>query len=392
MAIKLSMKLGFYYHIPVYLKGDQLLIASYLGVFIQHLAQNVEELVLFLYHESIFNEQEYDIDIAAPNVRFVDMGQKPPAWKRMLFQKCYLNAIKQELNAIDTLLVRAPSPLAPYFPDFLPPHKLAYLLVGSYRAGAQEMEAKNWRDRIIQQFLILNQKQLEKATHKARVLVNSKALFDDYQRLGVQPKLIKTTTITRADLYERTDTCSSSKVHLLYTGRIDLAKGLVELVRAMVNLLQKGLDLQLHIVGWEPQGQTTVTNRLKAVVRENGFEKHLTFHGKKKVGPELNWYYQHADIYLMPSHHEGFPRTIWEAMANSMPVIATTVGSIPHYLAQEKNALLIPPKSEQAIADAIQRIVHDDSLRQRLIKEGHALAHDCLLENQTRRVIEILEG
>lgn len=134
-----------------------------------------------------------------------------------------------------------------------------------------------------------------------------------------------------------------------------------------------------------------VESILKAQAVEWGLHSHVFFHGKKSVGEALNAMYRQADIYVIPSYQEGFPRTIWEAMANSCPVIATRVGSIPHYLEHEHHALLIEPKDVGGIVEAVKRLLSDEVLRQKLISNGYALAQTNTLEIQTKRLVQILK-
>ena len=65
---------------------------------------------------------------------------------------------------------------------------------------------------------------------------------------------------------------------------------------------------------------------------------------KKKMGHELLSFYRKADIFIMPSLHESFPRTIWEAMASGCVVLTTNVGSIPLLLSHKKNCIMVEKK------------------------------------------------
>ena len=120
-------------------------------------------------------------------------------------------------------------------------------------------------------------------------------------------------------------------------------------------------------------------------------EKQLIFHGRQTVGAMLNSKYRMADIFVLPSYHEGFPRTIWEAMANSLPVITTPVGSIPKTLTKEENVLLVKPKESIKLANEIERIIDNSSLRKKLIKNGFIIALENTLENQTANLITKLK-
>lgn len=73
-----------------------------------------------------------------------------------------------------------------------------------------------------------------------------------------------------------------------------------------------------------------------------------------------------ADIFVLPSHSEGSPLVIFEAMAAHLPIVATSVGGIPETLNNEVNALLVPPMEPAALAGALLRLLADAELRSTL--------------------------
>ena len=75
-----------------------------------------------------------------------------------------------------------------------------------------------------------------------------------------------------------------------------------------------------------------------------------------------------SDVYLLPSYHEGFPRTIWGAMSNGLPVISSSVGSIPDILTHKENVFLIEPKNINSLYEAILEVVNNAKLRKKLLK------------------------
>ena len=72
-----------------------------------------------------------------------------------------------------------------------------------------------------------------------------------------------------------------------------------------------------------------------------------------------------ADIFLLPSKWEGMPMTVIEAMGTGLPVVASRVGGVPDMVTDGESGLLIPPTAE-ALAQAIERLVKDEALRERL--------------------------
>jgi len=171
-----------------------------------------------------------------------------------------------------------------------------------------------------------------------------------------------------------------------------MAKGFSELLSACKLLSDDNLDFVLNIVGWEDNILTPVENYIKSRSEALGIKDKIVLHGKKEAGPELNKMYKMADIYVLPSYHEGFPRTIWEAMANCLPVISTNVGSIPFFLNNDEHAILIESKQTIELYEAIIRMLNNNKLRRLLIKNAFNYAQNITLEKQTPKIIENLNS
>ena len=73
-----------------------------------------------------------------------------------------------------------------------------------------------------------------------------------------------------------------------------------------------------------------------------------------------------ADASVLPSAWENFPHTVVEALAVGTPVIATAVGGVAEVVRDGENGLLVPPGDVGALAAAIDRLVHENGLRERL--------------------------
>ncbi|WP_396161718.1 glycosyltransferase family 4 protein [Flavobacterium sp.] len=380
------IKLAFYYHIPISLcKNNTIAIPSYLGVFIDALANEVEHLTLVMHEANSREAINCDYKVKSCNITWINLGYKTPSWHRALAHKKLLkNKLKELL--IDYFLIRSPSPLAPYFHRYIPQHKIRFLIVGDYESGS--LRKKSIRNIAIDYYIKFNSYLFKKAIQNTPILVNSPALFDKYKDLATSCKLVGTTTLSKQDFFERVDTCTGNVVRLLYTGRIDLQKGLLELVNVTGELINEGGLIELHLVGWEDNLEKPIETFLKSKAREMDISDKVVFHGKKKVGQELNQFYRMADIYVIPSYHEGFPRTIWEAMANSLPIIATAVGGIPRFLSHEEHALIITSKDEGALKNAIIRLKTDSDLRKTLIKNGRDLAANQILEILTKELVK----
>lgn len=387
------MKLAFYYHISAQYSQPQLIrMPGYLGVFVDALATCVETLYLVMHEEETQNLHYCDYTIQSKNIEFISLGKKTKAWHRTFFPKHILQSALQKIAHCDAMIVRSPTPLAPHFKKYLGQQTaIFYMIVGDYTEGASHLKSDTFRNRVIYQYLKIVDSQFTKTLRGAKVLVNSLALYEKYTAIAGSIYAIKTTTLSVNDFFQKADTCCDKKIKLLFTGRIDPAKGLFELVDALAELNKQTHTFELHIVGWEQVAEKPVEKALIQKAQALQQQDNLFFHGKKTVGPELNAMYRMGDLYVLPSYHEGFPRTIWEAMANSLPVIATKVGGIPNSLKHREDAYLIDPKNVQQIVEAVHELVENKSLRLQLLHNGYELAKQNTLEVQCDKIVNIIQ-
>jgi glycosyltransferase involved in cell wall biosynthesis len=102
--------------------------------------------------------------------------------------------------------------------------------------------------------------------------------------------------------------------------------------------------------------------RFQAMVKKFSLGNTIMFldavFGDKKVSA-LN----DADIYVLPSHHEGMPISIIEAMAAGLPVVATNVGGIPDLIENNQNGIIVEAKAPDELANALITLIKDQSLR-----------------------------
>ena len=153
---------------------------------------------------------------------------------------------------------------------------------------------------------------------------------------------------------------------------------------------KNGRNISVHFVAWEDNLQKPVEKLLQSFAQENGMDGRVYFHGKKSVGEELNAMYRMADIYVIPSYHEGFPRTIWEAMANSLPVISTPVGGIPHLLTHGKELLFAEVANSTDLSQKIEEMISEHDQRIKLIQNARDRAKESALEVQVEKLIQKL--
>ena len=147
---------------------------------------------------------------------------------------------------------------------------------------------------------------------------------------------------------------------VLSVGRLSQEKGHVDLVTALAALhrISPLLRCKLVIVGDGPERE-----RIEVVARANGVTDQLLFTGQVS---QVEKYYAIADIVALPSHSEGSPNVLLEAMSAGLPVVATAVGGVPEIASTEENALLVAPNDTEGFAHALRRLLTDGELAQKL--------------------------
>jgi glycosyltransferase involved in cell wall biosynthesis len=386
------MRLGFYHHIPITPEENKLYIIGHMGRFLNGLAEYCDSLVLFMHESNADQDNIHEYELNSNKISWVNMGPHRTAPYRTIYGNHYRSIIKGHIDQIDALLIRGPSPLLPALVNLDKYLPVSLLIGGDYSSGVDSLSQPVWRRELIRIWANNYTERQLKAAKRCLTFVNSRKLYEEMKQSVMNLIETKTTTLSTEDFYWREDTCLQTPIHLLYTGRMDRAKGLLDILEAVHILLDQNVNIVLDLVGKEDQADPIISE-MADQAKQLGFSDRIVFHGYKPVGPELFAFYKKADIYIIASQtsFEGFPRTIWEALAHSLPVVATRVGSIPYYLTSEENAILVQPRSAPDLARAIQRIIEDTLLRRRIIQNGYQLPQSNTLEYRSKELVENIE-
>jgi glycosyltransferase involved in cell wall biosynthesis len=151
---------------------------------------------------------------------------------------------------------------------------------------------------------------------------------------------------------------------LLFVSRLLAEKGILDTIDAFA-LLRERHPSHLVIVG-----DGLAAEEVAAHVRSKGLKEHVTLAGRLQED-RLADAYRQADIFVLPTYHpEGFPTVISEAMSASLPIVTTKTRGIADHLREGVNALFVPPRDPSALAEAIERLLVDNALREAMSKEN----------------------
>ncbi len=124
---------------------------------------------------------------------------------------------------------------------------------------------------------------------------------------------------------------------------------------------------------------------ISGMIKEKGLENNILWIYDLHDNFDLKAVYSGSIALIYPSLYEGFGLPVVEAMLSKTPVITSHVSSLPE--AGGPGALYIDPKDPESLTDAINKILDDSGLRERMIKSGCEYANQKFNERQTTRQI-----
>ncbi|MDG4550883.1 MAG: glycosyltransferase family 4 protein [Candidatus Contendobacter sp.] len=148
---------------------------------------------------------------------------------------------------------------------------------------------------------------------------------------------------------------------LLCVASLTPRKGHALLFRALARL--ESLAWRLRCVGGADLDSVTAAG-LRTLAAELGLAERVEFLGPLEEAA-LAAEYRRADLFVLPSYHEGYGMALAEALARGLPIVSTTAGAIPDTVPTDA-ALLVPPGDAAALTEALARVMTEPGLRERL--------------------------
>lgn len=173
------------------------------------------------------------------------------------------------------------------------------------------------------------------------------------------------------------------KINILFVGRLENRKGLEYLLKAYRLIKPDCPDCRLIIVG----PGTRLRHKYEKHIAESGLPD-IIFTGRVE-NQDLPRYYKTADIFCAPATgHESFGIVLLEAMATGKPVIASNISGYRSVITDGMDGILVPPKQEVPLAQAISGLIHNKSLRLQIGERGRVKSIDYGWDKISRRVMD----
>jgi glycosyltransferase involved in cell wall biosynthesis len=199
-------------------------------------------------------------------------------------------------------------------------------------------------------------------------------------------RIVENWTVTRSDLAlgDERDYCATTPVKIGYLGWIEETKGVTDLLEACRLLCSTdGVPVRLMIAG-----RGTALTKCERFVRSNGLASNVEFlgwvSGEKKVK-----FFREIDVFVLPSHFEGLPNAVIEAMAAGLPVVVTRVGGLPDVVEHGKDGLIVEPKDPLALRDAMSSLLKDVGLRASLGRAARIKAERFNVERAVDQILDL---
>ncbi|NQT95439.1 MAG: glycosyltransferase [Candidatus Omnitrophica bacterium] len=171
-------------------------------------------------------------------------------------------------------------------------------------------------------------------------------------------------------------------------GRITPIKGHVYFIRAMSKVVRLMPNVKAFIIGDAPASKPKYRQELEVLVRRLSLSRYISFQGRCDDIPKR---ITKLDLVVMPSvGEETFGRSIIEAQATGVPVIASRIGGIIDIIKDGDSGILVPPKDWNALSDSIIRVLKDRNLRNRLIQNGRRnVEKNFSLEQMYKKTLKV---
>ncbi|MBI4687082.1 MAG: glycosyltransferase [Nitrospirae bacterium] len=223
----------------------------------------------------------------------------------------------------------------------------------------------------------LSKKCIEKSSI---VLTESKDLEDKIIALGANRGRVETfykgidvsqfKSLPSKDVMIRNLKLNPARRHLLFVGRLTREKGIYELIHAFTSISKRYPDMDLLLIGEEMEKVQVMD-----ILRHHGITKRVILKGIIPYN-EIPKYMKASDFMALPTWAEGLPNVVMEAMASSLPVVATDVGGIPEVLKHRVTGLSVPPKNIEKLKDALIEMIEDKQLRETCVRNAKELIED----------------
>lgn len=303
-----------------------------------------------------------------------------------------IRQIYRIIETSDVIFLRVPSPVvlpAYFFCGLLRKpylvfvasdlHSVAENLLGSGRVKAR------LKGRIVQ--ALCGFLRVKVVRNAARCLFLSKKMAADYGGDLRKNSALFSTSIVRRVHSAGPVAVSNRPIRIIFVSRLVAEKGLEDLVDILARLVRAGYPVHADIVG---AGRDEAI--LRAGLKQIGTPDFTCdFHGWLSDRDQIETIFCRADFCLLPSHNEGTPKIIFEAMATGAVFVGTRIGGIPDIVEDGVNGVLFDRGDTKTAADKISALISDPSSMERINRSAAQKARGYTIDATAYKLAQEIE-
>ena len=188
------------------------------------------------------------------------------------------------------------------------------------------------------------------------------------EKVSVTCNIIDPSRLISSAEFRKKYKLNNDKMKIIFIGRVVDEKGVFEFLKA-IPLVDCKDKCDFILVG---DGKDF--SQVKQLAGELGLDPYLRFIGWVEEG-ETEHFYDCVDILILPTFHtEGFSMVLFNAVASGLPVITTRIRAAVDHLKMPENVIWVEPKSEKQVADAINELIRNETLRNNMSANNKTLA------------------
>lgn len=230
----------------------------------------------------------------------------------------------------------------------------------------------------------LENKLFDWACKDAIVYTNGHHIADRLRKKNIKATPLVSSTLRESDFFTKVNLYhNASALKFVYLGNLRTAKGVETILRAF-----KSFNVLYPLSTFTIIGSGEFEKQLKKIVLEEAINN-VDFVGRLDDREMINSHLRASDVFLFGSLSEGSPRVILEAMANSLVVVSTPVGSLPDMFKHEESILYANFNDSNSFLQEMLKLVSDEKLFNRIKNNSHNIAKQHTIENFLKKIFYV---
>ena len=383
-----------HYHHSFYIEKNNVFISRNIGVWLEGLSKIFQK-VIYLSSSTNKISADQNYKITSGKISFISLGHKSKDFGSLSIKIKAIKYCLKYTSKIDFLLIRGFTSLQNiiWFCS-RPKIRKAFFLVREIK----QKRKISFKPLELYKFTLNKYREFT-----FNFILNSKDIFlsNSFQNINkikltrnIDISFVNTNIIKNSEIQEFKYNFkeNNDEINLLFVGRVTYSKGIYDLFKAVIILIENKFiikKINLKIVGrYSEEIKKELLKITNSISRKS---LKINFLGYVNLKSSLNEIYKNSDLFILPSHSEGFPRCIWEAAYNSTPMLLTNVGGIPYILKNNYHAFLVKPHSPLEIANKIKYFLKNKEVALKVTKNAYDLLKIYNLETSINSLIENLE-